>query len=92
MTKFEVEESKFQYKFTFNGYTKVIISKSKIDEFMINMDENSVLTDGKKTFIFTQHPLQEFTEIQIALDGKRQSYKLWDSEKGKIRDWYKSQR
>ena len=52
MTNFEVEESKFQYKFAFNGYTKVIVSKNKLDEFIEKMDQDAVMCDGKKTIIF----------------------------------------
>ena len=88
MTNFEVEESKFQYTFKFNGYTKVIISKKLIVEFIEKMDKDEVLTDGQKTIIFTAYPGKGYTEMRIALNGKRQSYKLWDSERKKIREWY----
>lgn len=92
MTNFEVEESKFQYKFAFNGYTKVIVSKNKLDEFIEKMDQDAVMCDGKKTIIFSRYPAQEYTEMLVALDGKKQSYKLWASERNKILNWYKSQR
>ena len=84
-----VNENKFAYDFVFNGYRKVIVSKSKLYKFLVCLEQDMPFTDGQKTVNFSKE--SGATVMNNHLNGKSFSIKLFDSERQEIYDWLKKQ-
>ena len=84
-----VNESKFAYDFVFNGYRKIIVSKSKLYKFLVCLDQEIPFTDGQKTVTFSKK--SGATVMNNQLNGKSFSIKLFDSERQEMYDWIKNQ-